>query len=622
MNGALFTVVGVASAGFQGTGVFAADVWMPMDEGQSVVMGARLAPGVTLTQAAQELDIIGQSLVRENPEGPAMRGFRGFKVLTSSPLAGNRVAAEGFVGLLMGIVGVVLVIACANVAGILIARAAARRREIAVRLAIGAGRMRLVRQLLTETAMLFALGGAGALLLARGMTSLLVSLLPALPMPIDVSFSLDWRVVLFTAVLSLVAALMSGLVPALQASKADALPALKSDTAAPFGRHRARNVFVVAQVALSLLLVIVGGLFVRALQVTTSSAAGFDAAGVEAATLNLSLAGYTEDTGPAFARALLERVRALPGVRQATLAHVLPLASESRGMGIAAVVPSDEFGYGRASGNFVESGYFATMGIPLLAGRDFTAADRPGAPPVAIVGDAAARRLWPGENAVGRYLFLQGDAAPVLVVGVVRDVTYSTLDVGPAAFVYLPLQQRYDPNVTILARAAGGERLTRELRTVVAAMNPNLPIVTARTLEEATAVGRIPQTVVASVSGSLGAIGLLLAALGIYGVTAYAASRRARECAIRLALGAQRFEVTRMVLRQGLVLAAIGAAIGLVMGAVASQVLVALLFGLPALDPVTFGAAAVLLAAIALAACYLPARRATRISAMEALRCE
>jgi predicted permease len=301
----------------------------------------------------------------------------------------------------MGIVSIVLVIACANVAGVLLARAAARQREIAVRVAMGAGRARLVRQLLTETILLFAVGGGTGLLLARGMTSLLVSGLPALPFPVDVSLALDGRALTFTAGLSLVAALLSGLAPALRATQVNVAPALKADTQALPGRSQLRNAFVVAQVALSLVLVISAGLFARALQRVGPIDPGFDPHGVELASVDLSLAGFTGATGPGFARALLDRVRALPEVRMATIAGILPGGFEGLGFGLTApgVVPPNGARVFSAAGNIVEPGYFATMRIPLVAGRDFTAADSTGAPSVAVVTEAVARRFWPGQSA-------------------------------------------------------------------------------------------------------------------------------------------------------------------------------------------------------------------------------
>ncbi|MGB7218788.1 MAG: ABC transporter permease [Vicinamibacterales bacterium] len=640
LNGQPFVVVGVASEGFHGTSVLGGDVWIPIGMVSAVmpsrsadiltsrpsvwlVMGGRLKPGVSASQAAAELDLIGRTLEREYPDENRGKGLR---LLASAPIPGNSGVVAGFLALLTAIVSLVLVIACANVAGVLLARATARRREIAVRLAIGAGRGRLVRQLLTETTMLFVLGGAGGLLMARGLTSFILSQLPALPVPVDVSLTLDGRVIAFTVGLSLVAALLSGLVPALQSSRAEVVSALKDDAQVPHGRSRLRHVFVVGQVALSIVLVVAAGLFVRALQRAGSIDPGFDPRGVEVASFDFSLAGYTNATGPIFARELVDRVRGLPGVRSASLTRVLPLAGSGLGLGPLTAPGGQPFS---ADWNIVEAEYFETMRIQLVSGRDFSAGDRDGTQPVAIVGELAAGRFWPGQDAVGKYLQqppgppgTDTPARTLLVVGVARDLKYRSLGDIPRLFVYVPFQQRYDPFMSIVARTANGQRITSEIRALVASMNPNLPITAAQTLEDVAALGLAPQRIAASVSGSLGSVGLLLAAIGIYGVTAYAVTRRTREIGVRLALGASRADIVRMVLRQGMSLAAVGSVIGLLLAAGASRLLVALLFGVPPLDPVTFLGAAVLLAAVGLAACYLPARRATRIDPIEALRYE
>jgi len=481
--------------------------------------------------------------------------------------------------------------------------------------------------------MLFSLGGAAGLLLARGLTSTTVAALPALPFPVNVSVALDLRAVLFTAALVCGAALLSGLAPALQASKADIVPALKDDAQAP-ARVRLRHAFVVAQVAFSILLIVVAGLFVRALQAAGASDPGFDRRGVELASLDLSMAGYTSTTGLQFVRELAVRVRALPDVEAASIATSVPGGFEvqRRGVTVPGATPPDGARAFGVDWNNVEPGYFAALRIPLVSGRDFTPADRAGAPLVAIVGEGTARRFWPGEDPVGKQIVQQefgargpnpAAAKTLLVVGVARDVKASTLIDGlSSSLVYVPLQQQYLSRVTILARTTRGQRIADELRTLVVSLNRNLPIVTSATLEDASAIGLVPQQIVVSVAGGLGLIGALLAAIGIYGVAAYAVTRRTREIGIRMALGARRADVVAMVLRQGVWLAVIGSAIGLILAAGASRALVAFLFGIAPLDPVIFGGAAVLFAVVGLAACYWPARRATRIDPLTALRYE
>jgi predicted permease len=510
-----------------------------------------------------------------------------------------------------------------------------------VRLAIGAGRARLIRQFLTETMLLFILGGAAGLLLARWMTSVLVVwLLPEFPVPVNLSLPLDGRVVAFTTGLSLAAALFSGLAPALQASKADVVAALKAETQGSDDRLRLRNAFVIGQVAFSILLVVAAGLLGRALERASLTDRGYDPQGVQLASLDLSLAGYTDATGPAFARALVDRVRDLPGVQAATVADQTPMPGVMRymvgdGLTVPGVTPPNGQPFFMASWTSVEAGYFATLRLPLVAGRDFSATDRAGEPPVVIIPEATARQLWPGQNAVGKYVLWHtgrrngptGPALPpksLLVVGVARDLKIDTPrgETSPLA-VYVPLQQRYNPRMTIIVRSTDRRRLTSDIRALVQSMDPNLPILAARTLEEEiTGPVQNQLRVAASVSGSVGVVSLLLAAIGIYGVTAYVASRRTREIGIRLALGAQRADVLVMILKQGMVLVAIGSAIGLMLAAAGSRLLTRLLFGVPPLDPVAFGGATVLFAIIGLVACYVPARRATRIDAMEALRYE
>ena len=412
------------------------------------------------------------------------------------------------------------------------------------------------------------------------------------------------------------------------------------ETQGPADRLRLRHAFVIAQVAFSILLVICAGLLGRALERVTVTERGFDPRGVELASIDLSLAGYTAATGRAFAQTLRDRVRELPGVQAATLADSAPRPGVMRnmfgdGLSVPGVTPPNGQPFFNASWTIVEPGYFSTLRIPLVSGRDFSGADRAGEPPVVIVPESTAKRLWPGQDAVGKHLIWQtgqrqGFGGPPLppaslqVIGVVKDLKSD----GPRGdsstlAAYAPLQQRYTPRLTIIARATDGRRLTSDLRALVQSADANLPILTASSLEdEITGPVETQLRVAASVAGSVGIVSLLLAAIGIYGVTAYVAGRRTREIGIRLALGAQRGEILGMILRQGMALVIIGSAIGLLLAAGASRLLGRLLFGLPPLDPVTFGGATLLFAVIGLAACYLPAWRATRIEAMNALRCE
>jgi predicted permease len=644
LNGLPFTVVGVAPEAFNGTGIRNLDLWVPIGmavtvralgartlterAGGPLLIGGRLKAGVSISQAAAEMDVIGRALERQYPENRQS----GLRLLSSSRVPGNGGPIVAFVVLLMAIVSFVLIIACANVAGVLLARATARRQEMALRRAIGAGRARLIRQLLAETVLLFVLGGAAGLLVALGITSVLVSRLPTLPFPVALSLTLDGRVIAFTVGLSLVAAVLSGLAPAFTASKTDVLSGLRND-AALVGRLRLRHAFVIVQVAFSIVLTVSAGLFARALYRAASIDPGFDSRGVELMSIDLAQAGYTNVTGARFVRELLDRVRQLPGVSAATVASSVPGGFEVRREALTVAEGSSPSGQALVGvdWNVVEPGYFATLRIRLTAGRDFTITDRWGTQLVAIVSETAARQFWPERAAVGEYLSQPtwgpngrtGATRTLLVVGVARDIqSNSVIDGLSRATVYVPIQQQYVSNITIAARTTRGQRISDELRALLASIDPKLSILAAQTLDDSVAFGLTPQRIAASVAGSLGIVGLVLAAIGIYGVMAYAVTRRTREIGIRVALGARRVDMISMVLREGLSFTVIGSAIGLILAAAMSRVLAGFLFGVPPVDPITFGGATVLFATSGLAACYLPVRRATQIDPAQALRYE
>ena len=641
LNSTHVTIIGVAPSGFQGTGVVSADLWVPLTmiptvraqsdamfrirAGESLlgggwlIIGGRLKPGVTLEQAAAQVE----SIAREDA--------RTVRLLPSSVVPGNRTVVAVFMMVLMALVSLVLIAACANVSGILLARGAARRREMAVRLSIGASRWRLVRQLLMETIILFAAGGALGVVLARTMTALLVRGLPTLPFPVMVSLALDVRVLAFTIGLSLLAALLFGLAPALQVSKAAPASALKEDVQGPSDRSRLRRLFVAAQTACSVILIVVSGLFVRALARATVDP-GFDPRQVELASISLGAAGYTDATAPRFWSQLIDRARQLPGVEHATLAKIVPGGFESLGLGLGVPGgPANDLDEFEPDGNIVDTGYFATLRIPILDGRDFSETDGADAQPVAIVGESAARHYWPGERAVGKYMVEPPDASGKprrmrLVVGVVKDIQSSTLIDGRSqSFVYVPLRQqdgRMTGQMTVVIRTVQGQRATDELRRLVASMDANLFLDTSRTLDDSIALGLAPQRIVATMSGTLGGVGIVLAAIGVYGLMAFVVARRSRELGIRIALGAPAGNIVRMIVGQGLWLTVLGAVVGFAVAALIAEVLSAFLVGLAPLDPVTFGGAFVLLSLVGLAACYGPARRATRIDPLVAVRDE
>lgn len=673
INGVPVTIGGVAAAGFKGLSVVAPDLWLPPSmlaivspegKGQELtnrqipwlMLGARLRNGVSRAQASSEMAVIGAAIQRDTPPDPFVvdppEGAREidpkalvWSVEAASPIPyGVRVIAAEFLGLLMALVGVVLGIACANLAGVLLARATARRREIAVRTAVGAARVRIVRQLLTETALLYVLGGVAGLALARVVTTLLVALLPEFPVPVTVSVPLDLRVVVFVLVVSLIAAVLAGLAPALHGSRTDVVTALKDDAQGPRDRLRLRNAFVVAQIAGSILLVITAGLLVRAFDNVVSVQQGLDPRGVEVASLDLTMGGYTNETGPSVIRRLRERVRAIPGVEHASIADRAPGAG-GRSFGTITVPGEAPPGSARVRTNWtlVEPGYFETVRVPLMAGRDFTDADSGSAERVVIVAERTARRLWPADDPIGRLVLAlppdAGDpeiarlnsraggtpppATQMRVVGVARDLTSGGQGESAPLVVYVPFQQRYLAQATTLVRGERVVNLAQEIRAAVEAVDPNLPVLTVEPLErQGSGPVQTQLRIAATVAGSVGVVGLFLAGIGIYGVTAYAVTQRTREIGIRLSLGAGRGDVIAMVLREGMMLVAIGSGIGLALGLGAGRLLSGRQFGIPQADPVVLAAAAVIFTVVGLVACYVPVRRAVSIRATDALRCE
>jgi predicted permease len=459
-----------------------------------------------------------------------------------------------------------------------------------------------------------------------------MSLLPRLSVPLELSLPLDGWTVAFTAGLSFVAAVLSGLMPALQSSRPDVITTLKDEAAALSSGSRLRNAFVLSQVALSIVLVTGAGVFVRAVQKATSIDPGYDPYGVEIASLDLSLASYTPATGPQFLNELADRVRTLPGVQDASIAASLPAGGPSF-YGFVSH-PGGELSPGNqrlsAEWNVVQPQYFSTMRIPLVAGRDFNDSDREGAQRVIIVSQEAARRWWPGQDPIGKILLHHPgvirrgqDNSPksVIVVGVVGDVK-RTLRETARPHVYLPLQQQFVPSVILAARTTNGQRIAGPIREIVTSLNRTLPVLTSQTLEEAMALMLLPQRIGAFLSGSLGLVGLLLATMGIYGVTAFIVAQRTREIGIRLALGATRAAIVELVLRFGVKVVAGGTAVGLLIAATLHAVLTRVFFGFPPIDAIPFVASALLFLVIGMTACVVPVRRAMRVDPLTVLRYE
>jgi predicted permease len=518
----------------------------------------------------------------------------------------------------------VLLVASINLAGMLRARAAARRRDIAVRLALGASRAQLVRQLLVETIAVFLPGGVSGLILARWLTSLVVAMLPSIPVPLALALPLDARIVAFGLAVTFVAAVATGLLPACQASKPDLVEALKGDRSPRFGKIRLRQVLVASQVSGSVLLILVAALFARALQRASAIDPGFDSTHVEIMALDLSLARHDEKSGPAFLRHVVARVEALPGVQSVSAAIDLPLDGSRTHLGSVWAAGKTEKDAIEVDWNAVEPGYFRTLRRPLLRGRDFGPADSLGRPEAAIINEAAASRLWPGEDPIGRRLVrsVSGEGPrEVEVVGVEKTGKYVTLNEPPTPFIYMPFAQAYVPRVSLVVRTSGSTAIPA-VRAIVEEMNPNLPVVGTMTLTDLSTIALLPQRLAGWIAGALGLVALVIAGIGVYGVTAYTVARRTRELGIRVALGATPRHVVRLVFGQSALLTAIGLALGLGLGLAATLVLSSLLFGVGATDPIVFGASAAIFGALSFAASVVPARRALAIDPTVALRSE
>jgi predicted permease len=641
VNGRGYTIIGVAQPGFSGTEVIVTpEMWFPMmmqaqievgsqwlddREWRTVSVMGRLKPGVSVRQAQTALTPIAQQLEGEFPDIN-----EGLRITLFSPgLVGSamRGAIMGFAGLLMVVVGMALLLACANLANLLLARATERRREIAVRLALGASRFRVMRQLLTESLLLAACGGALGLLMAVWLTKLTAAIKLPIDVPLATELHVDIRVFVFAGLVSLGAGLLFGLLPALQATKADLAQTLKNE--ASFGSlHRSRlmNGLIVLQVALSLALLIGGGLMIRALRQAQTINLGYDPQRAIEMSFDLRLQGYSSAQGREFQKRLLERARALPGVESAGIANIIPvdLHISSDPVYIEGQEPSRIANAPRALTSNITPGYFNAMSTRLLRGRDFTEYDDEKAARVAIINESFARRFWPGEDPIGKRFALGGAESPKMeVVGVAQDGKYTGLNENQWPFVYRPQWQYRVGATTIVVRAeADSQKLIALVRRELQQLDPNLPTASARPLVERLSLALLPARIVASALGSFGLVALLLAAIGIYGVMSYAVSKRVREIGVRMALGAQRGDVLKLVMTQGMALTLIGVAIGLLAALGLTRLMKNVLFGVSATDPLTYTGVAALLTFVALLACYIPARRATKVDPMIALRCE
>jgi predicted permease len=633
VNARPFVIVGVAPPGFQGTFLgFPFDVWVPtamagvLTSGQSLdergsdwlEMVGRLKPGVTPVAARADLNTIARQLQRDFPESHRGIGFdprptTGFEDSLREP-------AIRFFSLLAALGLLVLAIACANVTGILFARATARAKEIGLRLALGSPRQRLVRLMTIEHSLLFLGGGAAGLLATYWTTPLLERFRIPIAMPIRFDFSPGPRTALFALAASLAAGLLFGVIPGLTATRQSLLQSLRGGSATdPLAVRRLSSGFVLLQVAFSVPLLVSAGLLLRTVQNATQADPGFTVRGLSMSTLDLSILGYDRDRASRFFSALEERVKAIPGVNSVTLTSGMPLGPGHRSL--FASLPGENPADKRLEVDFAAVGrdYFSTLRIRLLRGRTFAREDGPGTLPVAVINTALARLLWPGREAIGQALVENGRT--VTVVGVAQDGKYRRLWESPRPFLYLPEQQVSPLRRDLVIRSSGSSAgLATGLRRELKALEPALPPSATVPVSEYIGISLLPQRAAGAVAAGLGAVGLLLAAIGLTGLVTWSVARRRREIAIRMALGARPVDVLRLEMQRGLLLAAGGLVLGGA-GTLASTRLIArMLFGVGSADPRVLGAVALMMGAATLVATFLPARRAARTDPIRALR--
>ncbi|HKH43479.1 MAG TPA: ABC transporter permease [Thermoanaerobaculia bacterium] len=643
INGSGYTVIGVAPESFTGTDIGAApQLWVPMamnrqiqpneafnwfEKRRGLMMNAiaRLRPGVTPEEAQAEIATIGQRLQRDYPEDNKGRTAQLVPLAEAALNPGNRNAARAGTSLLMAVVGLVLLIACANVSNLLLAQAAARRREIAVRLSQGAARGRLIRQLLTESLLLSLLGGAVGLLIANWVQALLPKLVPQGGLfPLDLGLSLDLRVLAFTLGVSLLTGLVFGLVPALQASKADLVSALKNKDQAETGKIRGfgiRGALVAGQVALSLVSLIAAGLFVRSLGEMRRIDPGFPADHLAVASFDVGLQGWDQSRGEQLYRDVRERIAALPGVTAAALAQAGPFQGSFLRSVFLEGEQSAENGV-LMQVNTVTPELFDTMGVRIVRGRAFTEADRQGAPGVVIVNETMAERFWPGQDPIGKRFHFFGDD-PVEVVGIAKTIKYNALGEQPQPYVYEPLAQRYVTNITLVVRSQRSpENVLPAIRREMREMAPTMPLVNVAAVPELLNDSLGLMRTGASLLALFGILALALASVGLYGVMSFSVTQRSREIGVRMALGAQQRDVLRLVLRQGLTVVGVGLLAGLLLAFGATRLVAGMLFGVTATDPMAFGVTSAVLALVALGATLIPALRAISVSPLLAIRYE
>lgn len=634
LNGASYTVVGVAPPSFDGVIIGCRhDFWTTLAMTSTLIhdqdrMGSdtsswlfgvgRLMPGVSKNEAQADLTVLTHNEHSSDPHAAVMDAIAFPLQFMPGPLRGY-VAA--FTGLLMAAVGLVLLIACANAANLVLARATTRRRELAVRSALGASRFRIIRQALTESLMLSMMGGAGGLLVAYWSIPALLSLKPA-TIPVSIEAPLDWRVFAFAFVASLLSGIAFGVMPALRSTRRDLMPALKDERqlAGP-RRSRMRGSLVVAQITVCLVLLISAGLCVRSLFNARSIDPGFSTHNIAVAHLDPGSLGYTEAQDRQFYQQLLERVRALPGVSSASLSDYLPLGT-SRSVhdvqidGVNPPPGRDGIYVQEAS---VAPDFFNTMGVPVLNGREFSAQDiQPNSGKV-IVNQAMAAHYWPGRNPIGQHF--KDHKQTVEIVGVVKTGKYRSLSEEPLDFMYLPLGSQ-SQEFLVVRTGAGEEAALDGIRKIIQSLDPNVVPIEMESISQYMALPLFAAHTTGVLLALFGSVALLLATIGLSGVVSYSVTQRTKEIGVRMALGADRLDVVRLILKQGMRLTGIGILIGLVLSFATTRVLAGLLYRIKADDPLTFASVALFLGAVAFISCYVPARRAASLDPMKSLRAE
>ena len=646
VNNHAFTIIGVAPEAFRGTYYFLEpDFYLPLttmgllDASQADVLTkrgdsflrvlGRLQPGVTSALAMAAAEPLDHRLAEAYPDEHKTVSLLVMPELNARPEPGFGGFMSTFALIFMLLVGLVLLIACANVANLILARANGRRKEFATRTALGASRGRMIRQMMTETVLLSVFGGILGLVFARWAALGLMSIHIPTDVPIRLfDLRLDWHIFAFAFFAALATGMVAGLVPSLQASRtnlADTLKAGGRSGGASSGHHRFRNALVVSQVAVSLLLLACTGFFVRSLQNSARVDMGFRVDHVLMMSMDLNLQGYTEEHGQQFYKQLAERVRSLPGVRDAAVSAYIPMGYDNTLMDIYpdGQVVDQKSKSETSLDDEVQPSYFRTAGTRVMEGREFTEADSATAPKVAIVNEAFAKKLWPGQDALGKTFRTKRDGPPIQVVGVTPTGKYLFLYEAPQPYAYFPLAQRYSSSASLLVYTEDDpERLLGAVREQFTQMDAALPVFAVNTMESHVQYGKplLPARLSAMLVGAFGLLGLVLASVGVYGVVSYSVSQRTQEIGIRTALGAQRLNILGLVLKQGMGMALIGTGVGIVLSFLLFRALSSALYGVKAYDLVTLSAVSAMLLAVAFAASYVPALRAARVDPVVALR--